>query len=145
MKTWLALARQEAEHALAAAVREDGHRVTCRGKGCGACCQGLVAAVADEAEAILALPLDAATLERVRSYEIAKPCPLLDPTTQACIAYAQRPLTCRVYVSYSPAAWCGDNRRVGRTERPRLGRLLQRLYGDRDVGVIGELLRAALG
>ncbi len=143
MKAWLALARQDADQAIAAAIRDDGRKVSCRGRGCSACCQGPVAAVADEVDAILAVA-DDATKARIADYHVAKACPLLDPTTQSCSVYAHRPLTCRVYVSFSPPAWCANEGKVERAERPRLGRLLQSLYGDREFGILGELLRQAL-
>ncbi len=34
-------------------------------------------------------------------------CPFLDPATQSCQIYAERPLTCRALLSTRPAAWCG--------------------------------------
>ena len=145
MKTWLALARREAEHALVEAVRKEDQKVTCRGKGCSGCCQGMVVAVQDEVDAIVETGLDDSARARIAAYTVEDPCPLLDPVTNACGAYANRPLTCRAFVSYSPPAWCSDNRRCLRAKRPRLGPLVQNLYeGHGEIGVLGEMLKKSL-
>ncbi|RPF50581.1 YkgJ family cysteine cluster protein [Aquisalibacillus elongatus] len=37
------------------------------------------------------------------------PCPLLNPETNACMAYEARPLPCRTYVNYMDPQICADN------------------------------------
>ncbi|MFC7322838.1 YkgJ family cysteine cluster protein [Halobacillus campisalis] len=37
------------------------------------------------------------------------PCPMLDPTTQACMAYEVRPIPCRTYLNYSDPQVCAEN------------------------------------
>jgi Fe-S-cluster containining protein len=83
-------------------------------KGCGGCCQRLADVPQLTAtewallrEGLAALP--PAQLDRIETALAAlgpqppKPvtCPLLDPETQACLVYAQRPVACRTYGFYS--------------------------------------------
>lgn len=39
-------------------------------------------------------------------YRLRKPCPLLDAGSRSCLVYPLRPLTCRMYVSFSAPAKC---------------------------------------
>jgi Fe-S-cluster containining protein len=45
-------------------------------------------------------------------YQFNRPCPLLDKNG-SCSIYKIRPLTCRVYVSFSPPKYCSPNRILG--------------------------------
>jgi Fe-S-cluster containining protein len=47
-------------------------------------------------------------------YRLKRPCPLLDPESGTCLVYPLRPLTCRMYVSFSDPARCVPGRPDGR-------------------------------
>lgn len=86
--------------------------VSCRGRGCAACCRSDVPVFAHELPGILAaMPADAVDRVRANASRLVAgarrvPCPALDPTSGACTVYAARPATCRGYAVVSPAEWC---------------------------------------
>ena len=122
--------RRRLDLACAAAVEQVGatwSTIYCT-KGCANCCTLAVNCAFAEARAIAAglnepqrqligeraawlvqLNKDAADLKDFlrRHRSESGGCPFLDPVTQSCQIYAQRPLACRALLSTRPAAWCG--------------------------------------
>lgn len=86
--------------------------VSCRGRGCAACCRSDVPVFPHELPGVLAaLPPEAIERVRERSAQLVPHargvvCPALDPTTSTCTIYASRPATCRGYGVVSPPDWC---------------------------------------
>lgn len=73
------------------------------------------------------------------------PCPLLDLTTNSCMAYEARPIPCRTYVNYLDPKLCEENRMPKETVSfeflygpyfEALNEFVQWLYEDGDTGVI---------
>lgn len=105
------------------AIREDRPDWPCS-KGCANCCRRLaeiptltpaewqllqegLAALPAEQHARVAEAM--AALARQRSRPVV--CPMLDPATDACLVYAQRPVACRsygFYVQRDLGLYCGD-------------------------------------
>lgn len=85
--------------------------VSCRGRGCAACCRSDVPVFPHELPGLFAA-VTPAMVERVRAQRAllvagAKgvPCPALEPDG-ACAIYDARPATCRGYAVVSPPEWC---------------------------------------
>lgn len=107
-KAWLKNARRAVDRALRQAVLLDGHRFSCGGPGCWGCCRGAVEAHPHEVGAIAPL-VSPEAWERVLAADaegILAICPLLDPTTNRCTVYSERPIHCRAYAVVSPREDC---------------------------------------
>ncbi|WP_173917307.1 YkgJ family cysteine cluster protein [Halobacillus sp. Marseille-Q1614] len=63
------------------------------------------------------------------------PCPMLDPETQACMAYEVRPIPCRTYLNYSDPQVCAEN------HLPKEPFSYEFLY-DFYFGALNELIQA---
>ncbi|UOR13432.1 YkgJ family cysteine cluster protein [Halobacillus amylolyticus] len=63
------------------------------------------------------------------------PCPMLDPETQACMAYEVRPIPCRTYLNYSDPKVCAENHLP---KEPFSYEFLYEFY----FGAINELIQA---
>lgn len=110
-----------------------GKPITCQGKGCCACCyepvycssaeaKHLVEALTTEQRAAVTERLKLA-LAKVQSegllwkkemptvmkwLAMKSPCPLLE--NGMCLAYENRPISCRSHMAVGPAEWCATNR-----------------------------------
>lgn len=117
---------------LAQASAEKGKPVTCRGKGCYACCYEPVYCSSEEAhhlvEALTTEQRAAVTgrlklaLEKVNTSGLFEcdlppvmqwlamgvPCPLLE--NGACMVYEHRPVGCRSHMAVGPPEWCATHR-----------------------------------
>lgn len=109
-----------------------GRPVTCQGKGCCACCYEPVYCSSDEAHHLLedlTGEQRAAVTERLKLainkvesegilwkamppvmqwLAMKLPCPLLE--NGVCMAYPNRPISCRSHFAVNPAEWCATHR-----------------------------------
>lgn len=104
MKTWLVLARQALDRAVAAY----DPKPSCKAIGCFGCCTGPIAVHKDELDDLLPHVTEAqraaarAIADRMSPYW----CPLLDRKSGRCTVYAKRPLICRGHAAITPARHC---------------------------------------
>ncbi|UOQ92509.1 YkgJ family cysteine cluster protein [Halobacillus shinanisalinarum] len=84
----------------------------------------------------LALSMDHTDDDTKLAYKkLNLPCPMLDPETQACMAYEVRPIACRTYLNYSDPKVCAEN------HLPKEPFSYEFLY-DLYFGAINELIQA---
>ena len=120
--------------ALAKASADKGKPITCKGKGCSACCYEPVYCSSDEARYLVEGLTEEQKAEVARKTEVnllgvgasglfkkdmppvmewlamKLPCPLLEHG--ACIAYERRPTGCRTHMAIGPPEWCGNEHRL---------------------------------
>lgn len=117
---------------LAEASAKNGKPVTCKGKGCFACCYEPVYCSSAEVNhliEVMTVDQKAAVTERLkvslkavearglfnepmpsvmRWLAMRLPCPLLE--NGSCSVYESRPVSCRSHMAVGPAEWCSTNR-----------------------------------